>query len=73
MARVRSPNIDKAYDIDKEHNGNIANREIANTLDIPGKTISGWKAKDKWVEKLNGVLQKEIQSTPKENLVRMDK
>lgn len=38
--------------------GNIANREIANTLDIPGKTISGWKAKDKWVEKLNGVLQK---------------
>ena len=66
MARVRSPNRDKAYDIYKEHNGNIANREIANTLDISEKTISGWKAKDKWVEKLNGVLQKEIQSTPKE-------
>lgn len=66
MARVRSPNRDKAYGIYKEHNGNIANREIANILDISEKTISGWKAKDKWVEKLNGVLQKEIQSTPKE-------
>ncbi len=66
MARVRSPNRDKAYDIYKEYNGNIANREIANILDISEKTISGWKAKDKWSEKLNGVLQKEIQSTPKE-------
>ncbi|RDC50579.1 terminase [Acinetobacter sp. RIT592] len=66
MARVRSPNRDKAYEIYKEHNGNIANREIANILDISEKTISGWKAKDKWSEKLNGVLQKEIQSTPKE-------
>ncbi|WP_195337055.1 phage terminase small subunit [Paraclostridium bifermentans] len=66
MARVRSPNRDKAYEIYKEYNGNIANREIANILDISEKTISGWKAKDKWSEKLNGVLQKEIQSTPKE-------
>lgn len=66
MARVRSPNRDKAYEIYKEYNGNIANREIANILDISEKTISGWKAKDKWSEKLNGVLQQEIQSTPKE-------
>ena len=66
MARVRSPNRNKAYEIYKEYNGNIANREIANILDISEKTISGWKAKDKWSEKLNGVLQKEIQSTPKE-------
>lgn len=66
MARVRSPNRDKAYEIYKEYNGNIANREIANILDISEKTISGWKAKDKWSEKLNGVLQKEIQSTPEE-------
>lgn len=65
MARVRSPNRDKAFEIYKQHNGNIANREIAKILDISEKTISGWKVKDKWNEEINGVLQKEIRSTPK--------
>lgn len=65
MARVRSPNRDKAFDIYEQHNGNIANREIAKILDISEKTISGWKVKDKWNDKINGVLQKEIRSTPK--------
>ena len=64
MARVRSPNRDKAFEIYKESNGNIPNREIAKLLDISEKTISGWKAKDKWNEKLNGVLQTEKRSTP---------
>ena len=66
MARARSPNRDKAFEIYKEHGGDIANREIAKLLDISEKTISGWKVKDKWNESLNGVLQKEIRSTPKE-------
>ncbi|MGX4600257.1 phage terminase small subunit [Faecalimicrobium sp. JNUCC 81] len=66
MARVRSPNRDKAFEIYKEHSGIIANREIAKILDISEKTVSGWKVKDKWNEELNGVLQKEIRSTPKE-------
>ena len=73
MARVRSPNRDKAFEIYKEYNGNIANREIAKILDISEKTISGWKAKDKWNEKLNGVLQKEIRSTPKEKSNKVGK
>ena len=64
MARVRSPNRDKAFEIYKESSGNIANREIAKILDISEKTISGWKVKDKWNEKLNGVLQTEKRSTP---------
>lgn len=67
MARVRSPNRDKAFEIYKEHNGEITNREIANILDTPEKTISGWKVKDKWKDKLNGVLQKKIRSTPNKN------
>ncbi|MDU5492442.1 MAG: terminase small subunit [Clostridium perfringens] len=67
MARARSPNRDKAFEIYKNHNGNIANREIARTLGISEKTISGWKAKDNWNDKLNGVLQKDLRSTPKEN------
>ncbi|MDU2686700.1 MAG: phage terminase small subunit [Paeniclostridium sordellii] len=66
MARARSPNRYKAFEIYKEHDGNIANREIAKLLDISEKTISGWKVKDKWNESLNRVLQKEIRSTSKE-------
>ncbi len=70
MPRQRSPDRDKAYDIFKEHKGNIQNREIAKFLDIPEKTISGWKVKDKWNEKLNGVLQTKIRSTPNEKKKR---
>lgn len=68
MARARSPNRDKAFMIYEEHNGNITNREIANILNISEKTVGGWKCKDKWNNKLNGVLQKNKRSTPKEKL-----
>lgn len=64
MARTRSPNREKAFEIFKENAGSIQNREIAKILDISEKTISGWKAKDKWNDKLNGVLQNK-RSTPK--------
>ena len=67
MARERSPARDKAFEIYKEHKGDITNREIASILETSEKTISGWKAKDKWNENFNGVLQKKIRSTPKEN------
>lgn len=69
MARARSPNRDKAFEIYKDHDGNITNREIAKTLDVSEKTISGWKAKDKWNDKLNGVLQTNLRSTPKEKKI----
>lgn len=65
MPRERSPNRDKAYEIYKEHNGDIKNREISKILNISEKTISGWKSKDNWSYKMNGVLQKKIQSTLK--------
>lgn len=48
MARARSPNRDKAFEIYKEHNGNITNREIANILNEKENTISNWKCRDKW-------------------------
>ncbi|MFP7199699.1 terminase small subunit [Lysinibacillus halotolerans] len=68
MARARDPNRDKAFEIYKEHNGNITNRAIAEMLGVPEKTIGSWKskAKDNWDAKLNGVLQKDERSTPKE-------
>ncbi len=69
MARAKDPNRDKAYEIYKEHEGNITNRAIAEMLGVPEKTIGSWKskAKDNWDAKLNGVLQSNERSTPKEN------
>lgn len=61
MARARDPNRNRAFEIYKEHNGNIQNREISKILAVPEKTISGWKCKDKWNQKLNGVLQKDTE------------
>lgn len=65
MPRPRSPNREKAYEIYKEHKGNIENRRIAEILQISEKTVGGWKCKDDWERKLNGVLQTKKRSTPK--------
>lgn len=64
MARPRSDNRDKAFEIYKQHDGKITNRAIAEQLGINEKTIGGWKCKDKWDDELNGVLQTKIRSTP---------
>ncbi|QCR33135.1 terminase small subunit [Lysinibacillus sp. SGAir0095] len=68
MARARNPNRDKAYEIYKEHEGKITNRALAEMLGVPEKTIGSWKskAKDNWDAKLNGVLQSDERSTPKQ-------
>ncbi|WP_170074626.1 phage terminase small subunit [Paraclostridium dentum] len=66
MARVRSPNRDKAFDIYKDYAGNIDLVEIANILNISPGTVRGWKNKDAWEEKLNGTFQKNKQNAPKE-------
>lgn len=67
MSRGRSPNRDKAFELYKESNGKIQNREIANILDIPEKTVSAWKSRYKWDAELNAVLQKDNCSTAKED------
>ena len=61
MARVRSPNRDKAYEIYKKHDGNITNREIAALLNEDEKVIAVWKSRDKW----NVVQQSEERCTTK--------
>ena len=48
MARQRSPNRDRAYEIYKEHGGNITNRAIADLLGEDEKVIAVWKSRDKW-------------------------
>ncbi|PGT59165.1 phage terminase small subunit [Bacillus thuringiensis] len=72
MARQRSPDRNKAYEIFKDHNGDITNRKIAELLSTSEKTVSektvgGWKSKDEWIDKLNGVLHKNERSTPKKD------
>ncbi|MUK89142.1 terminase [Ornithinibacillus sp. L9] len=64
MPRKRDPRRDKAFEIWKQQNGDISNREIANKLDVPEKTISAWKSRDKW----NVVLQKKDRSTTNKKL-----
>ncbi|MEC3599014.1 phage terminase small subunit [Bacillus thuringiensis] len=72
MARQRSPDRNKAYEIFKEHNGDITNRKIAELLStsekaVNEKTVGGWKSKDEWIDKLNGVLPKNERSTLKKD------
>ena len=65
MPRVRSPERDRAFALYEESGGTLENRRIAEVLGISEKTVGGWKCKDKWDEKLNGVLQSTERSTPK--------
>lgn len=58
MARARDPNRNRAFEIYKEHNGNIDLVEIASQLNISPGTIRGWKSKDSWNDKLNGTFHK---------------
>lgn len=66
MARQRDPRRDEALKIFKQHNGDITNRAIAEQLDVPEKTISAWKSRDKW----NVVLQTNECSTTIKNVQR---
>ena len=65
MPRQRNPDRDKALEIFIEHNGNITNREIAKRLNVPERTISVWKIRDKWNEKINCSTSKKKCSTTK--------
>ncbi|HDR7790304.1 TPA: terminase [Bacillus paranthracis] len=67
----RSVERDKAFEIYKEHNGEITNRKIAELLstsekNVSEKTVGGWKTKDRWAKQLNGVLHENERSTPVE-------
>lgn len=48
MPKARNPNQDKAFEIYKEHNGNITNRAIAELLGEDEKIIAVWKSRNKW-------------------------
>lgn len=76
MARERDPARDKAYEMWKESNGKITNREIANILGVDEKKIATWKTRDKWncstTKKENVVQQKKKCSTTKKEVVKKE-
>ena len=57
MARVRSPNRDKAYEIYKLNNGEILLKDNAAQIGVNDTQVRKWKSQDKWVEKWEGALQ----------------
>lgn len=68
MARVRSPNRDKAFEIYKLNNGEILLKDIATQLGVKDAQIRKWKSQDKWEEKLKGTLPKNDKLTEKQKL-----
>lgn len=71
MARERDPNRDKAFEIWKQHDGKITNREIAHLLSTDEKKIAVWKQRDKWnvvqQSKKNVVQQNKSRGAPRGN------
>lgn len=65
MPRKQSPERKKAHELFDEHSGNISNREIAGILNLPEKTIGGWKSKDNWTGKIRSTPNEKERSTPK--------
>lgn len=61
LPRARDPNRDKAFELYKSKKGNIDLVEIASQLNISSGTVRGWKSKDKWDDKLNGTLRKNME------------
>jgi uncharacterized protein YjcR len=48
MPRARDPNRDRAFEIWREHGGNITNRQIAEMIGVNEKVVAVWKQRDKW-------------------------
>ena len=61
MPKARNPNREKAFEIYKKHKGEIDLVEIASQLNLAAGTVRGWKSKDKWAEKMNGTLRKNME------------
>lgn len=65
MGRARDLRRDQAFELWKESRGTAKLRDIAAQLGLQEKTLSVWKLRDKWDDKLNEVLQKNKRSTTK--------
>lgn len=67
MPKARNPNREKAFEIYKKHKGEIDLVEIASQLNLAAGTVRGWKSKDKWDEKMNGTLRKNMERSKRKS------
>jgi len=58
MSRARSPNRDKAFEIYKQHNGEILLKDIATQLGVSESTVRSWKNRYKWDNEINATSHK---------------
>lgn len=65
MPRARDPNRDKAFELFKNSEGKLTNREIANLLEADEKIVAVWKGRDNWIGKCNVVQHSEESCTTK--------
>lgn len=65
MPRARDPAREKAREMWEASGRTLKLREIAETLHVPEKTISGWKSKDGWNKENERSTPKNKRSTPK--------
>lgn len=70
MARSRSPNRDKAFEIYKKNKGKIKNKDIAKMLQEDPKTVSKWKTLDKWEENIKNSKNKSENSKFEKDIER---
>lgn len=73
MARARSPDRDKAFEIWKASEGKIKLKEIAEQLGVSDSKVRKWKAMDKWDEQVKGTLQNTKGSAPHEKKERSNR
>lgn len=59
----KNPQREKAFELYKQRNGDITNRAIAEEVGAPEKTISAWKSRDKWKQKLSNNTLDTTEST----------
>lgn len=70
MTKKKKPVRERALELFLKHNGDITNRAIAKKLDANEKTVSVWKYRYKWKEKLKCSTKPKKQSTTKEKSIR---
>ena len=78
MGRQRDPKRDKAFEMWKSSDGKMNLVDIASALGVPEGTVRGWKAKDRWDDRLSGKTvpersekhQKKERSAPKNKTER---
>ena len=73
MARQRSPNRDKAFEIYKQNKGNIKLKDIAEQLNVSEGTVRSWKNRYKWDDEINATLQKDKCNAANKKVIKENK